>query len=76
MFQAFVGVVLWTQGDYVLISTGVFDVRLLLLLLRDGTEARLVVMLEKIDFRIIQEKSRQREYVLGRPTWSSVPLGG
>jgi len=43
MLEAFVGVVLWTQGDYVLISTGVFDVRVLLL--RNGTEARLVITL-------------------------------
>jgi hypothetical protein len=43
MPEAFIGVVLWTQRDYVLISTGVFDVRVLFL--RDSAKARLVVTL-------------------------------
>ena len=43
MPEAFVGLVLWTQSDYMLISTRVFDIRVLLL--RDGAKARLVIAL-------------------------------
>jgi hypothetical protein len=45
VLEAFVGVILWTEGDYVLISTSVFDIRALLL--RNGAEARLVITLDE-----------------------------